>query len=244
MRYVALSNTVHADLKFTQRTFFHLLDQPMVAISVVEAPRAALDLPLAFSRRPDHSLFLAAILSLEKGENPHISPQGLWMGGYMPAVINGYPFALAFKEEKAVVVFDEDSGCLSPKGDKPLFDDKGNPTELLDELTRLLKNRYPNPHRDNPVLEAIDRLGVLEPWSDISENLLRVNPRLLTELEDRSFLELRQNNVLGVIYAHLMSLPRINRIKNMAKRKENMVEQAQKQPRAEIDYDADMIRFF
>jgi hypothetical protein len=225
MKYVALSSTNHADLKLAKRTFFHLQDQPMVPISVSEAVRAALDLPLAFTRKPDNTLLLVAILSLEKDDNPLVRPDGWWTGGYMPAIINCYPFALAFKEDQGILVVNEGSDCLSTTVGEPLFDTEGKPSELLNKITRLLKTSFPNPHRDTPVLEAIDAAGILEPWSDVSENLLKVSRQKLAKLGGESFLDLRQKNILPVLYAQLMSLPRINRIKNLAQQKKKAAEQ-------------------
>lgn len=229
MQYTALSYTNHADLKLIKRTFFHLKDQPMVGLSIAEAPRAALDLPLAFSRKSDHSLTLVAVLSLEKKDNPHITLDGSWVSGYMPAMIAGTPFALAYNEEKAVVVVPEKSDFLSREEGEALFEPEGKPTKLLDKLTILLKTRYPNPHRDNPVLEKIDQAGILEPWSDVSENLLKVDLEKLNALDDNRFLELKQKNILPVLYAQLMSMPRINRVKKLAKRKEQLAQRQAQQ---------------
>jgi hypothetical protein len=52
-----------------------------------------------------------------------------------------------------------------------------------------------------------------------------VNPEKLAGLDDGHFAALRQGNALAVIYAHLMSLPRINQIKNLANRKQRMARQ-------------------
>ena len=54
----------------------------------------------------------------------------------------------------------------------------------------------------------------------------------LASLDDQAFLQLRQKAALPVLYAQLMSMPRINRIKNLAQQKQKM------QPKAEeVDVD-------
>jgi hypothetical protein len=224
MPYVPLSSTEHADLKRKTGTFFYLKDQPMVPVSVKEAPKAALDLPLVFVRSEQGHLALMAVLSLEKDNNVHVGPKGLWMGGYMPAVVRAHPFALAYRKDQAVVVVQKDSDWLSTNEGQPLFDAAGNPAKLLNDITALLKQSFPNPRTDTPVLAAIDAAGILEPWAAVSDNLQKVNPEKLAGLGDADFLALRGKNALTVIFSHLLSLPRINRIKNLGKRKEKMGE--------------------
>jgi hypothetical protein len=230
MQYVPLSSTEHANFKRKRGTFFYLKEQPMVPVSVVEASRAALDLPLAFTRKPDNSLALVAILSLEKDNNVHVGPKGLWMGGYMPVVVRAHPFALAYQKDQAAVVVDPDSDWLSTTEGQPLFDAAGNPAKLLNNIKELLKKTFPNPATDTPVLAAIDAAGILEPWTAVSDNLLKINPEKLAALPGEEFLALRQNSALAVVFSHLLSFPRINRVKNLARRKEKMSERQQQDP--------------
>jgi len=227
MEYTALSSKTHKDLRLKQGTFFFLSDQPLVPVSVVEAPRAALDLPLVFTRNDQGNLNLMAVLSLEKDDNAHVGPKGLWMGGYVPVTVKTHPFAMAYQKNKAVLVFAKDSDWLTTDREQgqPLFDESGNPSPMLTKITDLLRDRFPSPLRDTPVMTAVDKAGLLEPWSRISDSLLCVNPEKLAGLDDGQFAALRQGNALAVIYAHLMSLPRINRIKNLASRKQRMIRQ-------------------
>ncbi|KXB09198.1 hypothetical protein AKJ60_00695 [candidate division MSBL1 archaeon SCGC-AAA385M11] len=236
MPFTPLSSSEHSDLRLTRGTFFHFQERAVIAVSVVEAPRAALDLPLAFAET-QKGLSLVAVLSLKQGENAQIGPKGLWMGGYMPALIAAYPFAMVVKEGKATLVVDTDSDWLSRTEGQPLFEGGGNPSKGMNRIMDLLKNRVPNPNRDNPVLQAIEQSNILEPWSEVSENLLRVSPRKLPELDDQAFLGLRRKGALSVLYAQIMSTARVNRIQNLAKRKEQM---AQNQPE-DVDLDLDKL---
>lgn len=236
MQYVPLSSTEHANLRLSKGTFFYVQDQPMVPVSVVEASRAALDLPLAFTRKPDNTLTLVAILSLEKDNNVHVGPKGLWMGGYMPAVVRAHPFAMAMQGDKATVAIDPESDWLSTQEGKPLFDLEGNPTDTLNNFMELLQKRLPNPKRDNPVMEVIDKSGLLTPWSEVSDNLLKVDAKDMAQMEALEFAGLRERGALAVIYAQLMSMPRINRVKNLAKRKENMAQRQMQRGAGDLDF--------
>lgn len=236
MPFTPLSSSEHSDLRLTRGTFFHFQERGVIAVSVVEAPRAALDLPLAFVET-QKGLSLVAVLSLKQGENAQIGPKGLWMGGYMPALIAAYPFAMVVKEGKATLVVDTDSDWLSRTEGQPLFEEGGSPSKGMNRIMDVLKNRVPNPKRDNPVLQAIEQSNILEPWSEVSENLLRVSPQKLTELDDQAFLGLRRKGALSVLYAQIMSTVRVARIQNLAKRKEQM---AQNQPE-DVDLDLDKL---
>lgn len=223
MTLTPLSSTIHSDLCLKRGTFFHLQDKPLVSISPVEAPRAALDWPLAFFRN-EQGLRLAAILSLDETDNCALGPRGLWMGGYLPAIVRAHPFSMSINQGRATVLVDTDSDWLSTAEGDPLFDPEGNPAEVLSWRVELLKNQAPDPAKDSPVLEAIDQSAVLDPWPEVSENLFRVNNEKLKKLDDQVFLNLRRNRALAAIYAQLISMPRINRVRNLAERKKKMKE--------------------
>ena len=192
-------------------------------ISPLESARAALDWPLAFYRG-DNGLQLVAVLSLDDTDNYAVGPKGLWMGGYMPAIVRAHPLSMSVRDGKAAVLVDTQSDWLSTDKGNPMFDSEGNPNQVVNRRIGLLKNQGPNPRWDNPALEAVHKSGILEPWNNVFENLYKVNQQKLVALEEQSFLELRRNRVLAPIYAQLMSMPRINRLRNLAQRKQKMKE--------------------
>jgi hypothetical protein len=226
-----LSRQRHGALNLKRGTFLFLNDRPVVPLSTVEAPRAALDLPIAFRRDEHGDLGLVAVLSLNKDDNVHVGPMGMWLGGYVPAVIRTYPFALAFSGEAATVVVATGSDWISTAEGEPLFDLEGNPTETLNSTTDLLRRAFPNPHRDGPMISAIDKQGLIEPWPGASAGLFKVDPGKLARLSDQIFLELRRSGALAMIFAHLMSLPRIERLNQLAQQKGKIRERLIQQKR-------------
>jgi len=131
MSYEPLSYSKHKDLRLTRGTFFYLDNKPCVPISIVEAPRAALDLPMAFAGT-QKGLSLVTILSLDKEDNAHVGPKGLWMGGYIPVVVRAHPFALAYQEDKAVLIVDSESDWLSQTEGQPLFEADGSKSQAVE----------------------------------------------------------------------------------------------------------------
>ena len=245
MPYTPLSHTQHKHLHLKKGTYFFAKDKSFIPISTVEAPRAGLDLPLGFVRY-EKGLSLMAVVSLDKEDNTQISLNGQWMGGYLPVMLRAHPLALVFQENKAVVAVDTDSDWLSETEGRPLFELDGSQSEVLQNLVNLLKTRAPNPNRDAPILQAIEQSGVLVPWPQVSETLLRVDAQKLQEITDEGFLQLRSHNALPVIYAQLMSQPRVNRLKNLAKRKQQMAERQSQQGLEDLGIhfdDNDMIKF-
>jgi hypothetical protein len=91
-----------------------------------------------------------------------------------------------------------------------------------------MQQKMPNPNRDDPVLEIVENSGLLIPWSEVSKNLLTIDMHQMVRMPESDFAGLRNRGALAVIYAHLMSLPRINRIKHLAQRKQKMTEHLQK----------------
>ena len=223
-RAAVLSSVAHRDLRRKTGTFFYLDNQPLVPVSVVEAPVAALDLPLVFTRDENDRLGLMALLSLNPKDNVHVGPKGLWMAGIclwssgriLSACILTATGPRWWWLKTAI-------GC--PRAKATLCSTMtAKPTPLLNSITELLKKRFPHPHRDIPVLEAIAQSAILEPLGQVSDRLLKINPDKLAGLDDQAFLKLRKKNALPVVYAHLMSLSRIQRIQNLAQRKEQMRE--------------------
>ncbi|SMP81641.1 SapC protein [Desulfonatronum zhilinae] len=248
MSFTPLSSTEHTDLRMTQGTLFYIQHKPVVPVSIPEAPQAALDLPLAFART-ETGLALVAILSLISDNNSQIGPKGYWMGGYMPVVVRCHPFALHYSQDQAQMLVDLESDWLSREQGKPLFTDQGKPSKILEQFMETLKNFAPNPQRDGPVLQALDKNGLLESWTEVSANLLRINSQKLGMLDDQAHLELRRQGALPIIYAHLFSMARIKRIKQLADQKAEITRQLQQagagsnMPNAQIDVDNDIIRF-
>jgi len=60
--------------------------------------------------------------------------------------------------------------------------------------------------------------------ADRAEQHPELARHLLAGLDDREFVELRHQGALALIYAHLISLPRLERIKNLAFKKEQMAQ--------------------
>ena len=247
MAYTPLSHSQFKEYRLRKGTYSFLHGRPVVPVFVSEAPRAALDLPLAFAPAKK-GVVPVAVLSLNQEDNAQVGPQGEWMGGYMPAQIRCHPFSLAFSGERATLLVDRDSEWLSTEEGEPLFDDQGNVTELVQGYIETLKQTASSPRLETEAVAAITNSDILQPWIQEPVKLFRISEPALNGLSEHTFLRLHQQGALPLVYAHLISLARLERIRQLARQKEEASRQweaeAQTKPRpAVMDFEQDMVRF-
>ena len=79
-------------------------------------------------------------MGLDAGENLFVDEQGQWSGSYIPAIIRRYPFALvkATDADQYIVCVDEASALLNDSEGAALFDESGQPTQVIENVKRYL----------------------------------------------------------------------------------------------------------
>ena len=108
----------------------------LAAVEFIDASR---DYPIVFieaGQGDDGQREVApvAVLGLTQGENLMLNDDGSWAARYVPALLRGYPIGLARTDaQNYVVVIDEKAGALSATQGEALFNDKGEPTPMLEE---------------------------------------------------------------------------------------------------------------
>jgi len=244
--YMPLSAVAHRNLRFKQGTLFFVQDQAVLPVSIAEAPRAALDLPLGFVRGVT-GIGMVAICSLEAGVNNLLSHQGLWLGGYVPAAMASHPFAFVSGQEPGQIVVGVylASNWLSREEGELLFDEKGQPGPVLSGKIKTLQLLAPNLGRDAPVLAVLDEFGLLKPWEGLLDNsLLRVDQDVLNSLGGAEMARLRDSHALAMVYAHFLSMLRIDTVREITgRRKEMLKAQAAARPSPDMILSNEIIRF-
>ena len=221
IRPARLNRIEHAKLRFTALTNFEFARKvTSVPLMAVEFPLACRQYPIIFVQTPDGAVVAQAVLSLTEGVNSFVNDKGQWTATYVPAFIRRYPFVLAEipgKPDDFDVAFDEGSGCFHPKKGEPLFDDHGAPTKLLQSQIDFLKQFHAEHQRTKKVLETLKSDGLLIPYnvdivrgSDKAQfsvrNALVVDETKLVELPTEKITSYLKSGMLGMIYAHLISL--------------------------------------
>lgn len=220
----------HKNKKVRNTTDFHFASGFHIAyITLHEFARAASIYPIVFLEDKAKDAFRPVVLmGLQSSENLFVAPDGGWRASYIPAMIRRYPFALgkAGTEGKYLICIDEDSDLLSDTEGSPLFDDSGAPTQVIENVKRYLTelqqmdlltadfNRFLVEH--NLLTPLNMRVNTAEQARNITGCYV-INEERLSNFSDALFLEIRRKGYLPAIYAHLVSLPQIERLVQLQK---------------------------
>jgi hypothetical protein len=183
---------------------------------------AALTFPVIFAGDDRVPL---AVMGLNQQENLFIGADGsIEPNVYIPAYIRRYPFVLANDDtqDRLIVCIDRGSDLLSEKGDTPLFDAKGEPTEYTQncikfcddfEVERRRTDSFVQILKDNDLFEL--KQATFQPQDETGAPVgepvtvaeyYGVSEEKLNALPAEKLKELQQNGALAQIYAHIVSL--------------------------------------
>ena len=208
------------DFKFASK--FHV-----AYVTLHEFARAASIYPVVFLEDKDNDEFRPVVLmGLDAGENLFVDADGHWSASYIPAIIRRYPFALSKAEEadRYIICVDEASELLSDTEGAPLFDEHGNPTQVIENVKRYLGELQQMDQMTHEFTHFLTQNNLLTPLNMRvnAGNQVRnitgcyvINEERLNNLTDSRFLEVRQKSYLPAIYAHLISLSQIERLASL-----------------------------
>ncbi len=201
--------------------------QNLSPILCTEFSQVAFEYPIVFSNETENSdqLCPVALLGLQPDTNLFVDPSGRWLGKYIPATFRGYPFkAVRISEEKEEFAFciDESGGHLVDKGGVPLYQN-GKKSQFLTDTFKFVREyqlQVPAVKKFCNLLLSLDlfsmiRIELKDAQSDkvfTVSGLQRIDERKLAELSNEKFQQLRENGMLPLIYAHLLSLGHLKRL--------------------------------
>lgn len=198
-------------------------------VTTHEFARAASIYPVVFLEdKPSDGYRPVALLGLDAGENLFIDAQGKWAASYIPAIIRRYPFALvkASDADRFIVCVDEASSLLNDEEGAALFDDKGQPTQVIENVKRYLGELQQMDQITGDFCRFLVENNLMTPLNVKvnAGNQVRnitgchvINEERLNNFSDAKFLEVRQKGYLPAIYAHLISLAQIERLAGLKK---------------------------
>lgn len=225
---VPVNKDRHAGKKVRMSNDFKFASKFHVAyVTVHEFARAASIYPIVFLEDKDNDEFRpVALMGLDAGENLFVDANGQWSASYIPAIIRRYPFALSKAQEadRYIVCVDEASELLSDTEGAPLFDEQGNPTQVIENVKRYLGELQQMDQMTHEFTQFLIQNNLLTPLNMRvnAANQVRnitgcyvINEERLNNFTDAKFLEVRQKSYLPAIYAHLISLSQIERLANL-----------------------------
>jgi hypothetical protein len=236
-RLTAITRQSHMDKSWTRFTSYRFAaHECFVPMAAAEIPNAALSLPLAFVKQKDHFI-LAAILSLTPGINMFVSPEGKWLGQYVPSAFRGYPFRLARggPENELMLCVDEDSGLVNEDktAGEPFFDDNEELSQPVKEVLAFLSHVERSRTATLARVADLAAAGLIEEWplkvrlndrEKTVAGLHRINEEKLNALDPEPFLSVR--NALPIAYAQLLSMGHITVLEKMSQTQKQMKDKA------------------
>ncbi|ABK44703.1 SapC family protein [Magnetococcus marinus MC-1] len=214
---------VRADNNFSFASHFHL-----AYLTMHEFARAASIYPVVFLEESQNDTFRpVALLGLEAGENLFVSAQGEWLASYIPAIIRRYPFALTKAgDDRYVVCLDEASSMINDDEGLPLFDEQGEPTQVIENVRKYLGELQQMDQMTQAFTQFLQANNLLTPLNmrvngssgvrNISGCYV-INEERMNKFSNEKFLEVREKGFLPAIYAQLISLSQIERLASMQK---------------------------
>lgn len=224
-KVVPVNKDVHAKTRIKEISSFEFAAKFHVAyLTMQEFTRAAAIFPIVFLEDKEKDEFRpVALLGLNVGENLFVDAAGKWQASYVPAIIRRYPFALTARgsEGQYVVCIDEGSSLVNDSEGAALFDEKGEPTQVIENVKRYLSELQQMEALTHEFCSFLSRHNMFTPLNlRVRDNdkvktisgCYVVNEERLNNLSDELFLEIKNKRFLPAVYAHLISLAQTERL--------------------------------
>lgn len=242
---VSLTPTAHKGLRIDDiGTADHIAKNHFAKVYTPEFTKAGVDYPIIFVKDPESGAFFAAgMWGLEVGENLFVE-DGRWLGGYFPASVRCYPFAVqpdSEDPERLFIGIHETASIISKDKGNLIFNDDGTETEWMNEVKEFLVRVFQQEEMTKKFVNTLNELDLLSPQSLTINNSVTgkkhdvsgfyvVDKEKLANLSDEKILELRKSGALEVIYSHLMSLDSLDKLLRKKNIKQDNSEGASTQP--------------
>ena len=226
----ALDTVLHRDLRLdTTRNAAPLL-APFTSfmITVSEFADAARDFPILFVKGPQEeggkdSVAPVVVFGMKPGENVFLDGER-WTASYMPALLRAYPFTMARIEnsDRWAMVFDNTWKGFSRTAGTPLFNDKGEAGEMLDNVHKFVQELETDVERTRQACAILQQLNLLKPMrfdatlangETLSvDGFMTLDEEVFAKLPDARIAEFHRNGLLYIIHMHRASLGNMRRV--------------------------------
>jgi hypothetical protein len=187
-----------------------------VPLLVTEFAEACLEYPIVFSKGNDGQWMALALTGLTADTNAFVDAKGAWSGRYAPISVRRYPFILAEgANQQFSLAADLSAPQLGNEGEA-LFDDKGEPTELVRNILNLLGEFQAQAKVTEAVIGKLDEAQLLvqqslqvrlgDGRSAVADGVWVVDEKKLRELPDDKILAWFKGGELTAIHAQMLSL--------------------------------------
>lgn len=224
---VALDRVAHRSLKLSEgaNSLTRVTQLNSMFLTLAEFGDAAKEFPIFFLRagkddKGNELVAPVAVFGLKQGQNLFVEGTGTdtrWKARYTPALMRAYPFTMArVSEEQLAVCIDQSFDGWSQTEGRALFDDKGEPTELLNNARDFVERIETEVERTRFAGQRLMELKLLqEKRFDATlpdgsplrvDGFLALDEERFNKLTDAEALELHRSGLAGVLHAHLISM--------------------------------------
>ena len=227
---IALDTVLHRDLRLKNELNAIPLLAPFTSfmVSVSEFNDVALTFPILFVRAaPDalgnDTVAPVAVFGMKPGENLFADGEK-WDAPYVPAMLRAYPFTMARIEgsDRWAMVFDNTWAGISRTEGVPLFNEKGEASDLLNSVHKFVQELESDIERTRQACVVLLEMKLLKPMrfdatlangeSLSVDGFLTADEEAISKLTDAQIAQLYRNGLLGLIQTHLVSLNNMRRL--------------------------------
>lgn len=225
MPIAIVNNQDHSHMRVRPPADFKFLsDVHMLPLVLQECGHAGNEYPVVFTKKEGSKrLQLVAVFSLSAGRNAFVT-EGMWHGLYLPAIVQNLPFKLVNDMQDSsqlVLGVDTASELVSESEGERLFDDAGDETEYLQRVKESLGTYYEHDRITQAAIEVLEELELLveaQLTVTVGDQSVGVNGVYTTdivklkELDDDKFNDLRDKDILPLLYAQIFSINQFHRL--------------------------------
>ena len=227
---IALDTVLHRDMRLKNdlNAIPRLAPFTSFVVSISEFGDTSLNFPILFVRSaPDalgkDTVAPVAVFGLKPGENL-FAIDGKWDGGYVPAMLRAYPFTMARIEgsDRWAMVFDNTWEGMSRTEGVPLFNEKGEASELLNGVHKFVQDLETDLERTRQFCAALLEMRLLKPMrfdatlatgEQLSvDGFMTLDEEAVNKLPDAQIAQIYRNGMLGLLNTHLVSLNNMRRL--------------------------------
>ncbi|WP_396270097.1 SapC family protein [Ideonella sp.] len=224
---IALDRVGHRTLKLSERanSLTRVKQLNSMFVTLAEFGDAAKEFPIFFLRagkdeKGNELVAPVAVFGLKQGQNLFLAGEGAdtrWTARYTPALMRAYPFTMArVSEDQMAVCIDQSFDGWSQTEGRALFDEQGEPTELLNNARDFVERVEAEVERTRFAGQRLMELKLLqEKRFDATlpdgsplrvDGFLALDEERFNKLSDAEALELHRSGLAGVLHAHLISM--------------------------------------
>jgi hypothetical protein len=222
-----LDRVKHADLKIRPVDEFNFASKlTYTLLGGSELKEASKHFPIVFPLKEETNqpCLPMALLSFEKGKNQFVSADGKWTAEYIPQHIKRYPFIFAAvpgKKNQFVVMLDMEASQLNKTEGIAFFNEKGEPEEIITRVQEFLEKFQLDISRTQALTTLLEEKDVLvsKQFTISSGDKKKavggfrvVDVKKLENLDDATLAAWVRNGLMGIIYAHLISISNLRKL--------------------------------